>query len=36
MKENQKMFLLYFNVDAKCLNTDIWSVSMSGRVGETL
>ena len=36
MKENQKMFLLYFNVDAKCLNIDIWSVSMSGRVGETL
>ena len=23
MKENEKMFLLYINIDSKCLNIDI-------------
>ena len=36
MKENEKMFLLYINIDAKCLNIDIWSVSIRGRVAKIL
>ena len=35
-KKIKKMFLLYFKVDAKCLNIDIWSVSINGRVAKIL
>ena len=33
MKDNEKMFLLYINIDSKCLKINISSVSIAGRVG---
>ena len=36
MKENEKIFLLYLNIDFKCLNINIQSVSVTGRVKKIL
>ena len=36
MKENEKMFLLYINIDSKCLNINIYSVSITERVAKIL
>ena len=36
MKENDKMFLLYINIGSKCLNINIYSINIIGRVGKIL
>ena len=36
MKDNEKMFLLYINIDFKSLKINILSVSIAGRAGKVL
>ena len=36
MKENEKLFLLYINIDSKSLNINIYSVSITERVAKIL
>ena len=36
MKENEKMFLLYINIDSKCLNINIYLVSITETVAKIL
>ena len=36
MRGNEKMFLLYINIESKCLNINIYSVSITKRVAKIL